>query len=163
MTDTTPTTTPSSNTSSETDPDTSTAEYRGILITGSQLQQVIVPAHETWKAIQACLGGHTFDVVGCRDGIDLYVDDEGMINGSPFNLPLTIIAHTLGSPAALFGDALALSCDKEGNTRALTDEQVQAITNAISSKPSPEVVDAVVATLDVHPAFATIVAMLKAN
>lgn len=140
---------------------TTTAAYRGIHISPTRMQQVAVPAEQTWKAIQAVIGGHSFDVVGCHHGIDLYVDDEGAINGSPFNLPLTIIAHTLGHPAALFGDALALSRDNNGNTRALTDAQVEAITDAINTKLSPEVVDAVVATLEVHLAYASIVAMLK--
>ncbi len=133
---------------------------RGLHITTHHMQQVAVPTVETWKAIQAAIGGHTFDIVGCRDGIDLHVDDEGAINGSPFNLPLTIIAHALGSPAALFGDALALGVDDEGNSQGLTDEQLQTITEAVE-KPSPETIAAVIKTIDVHPAFTPIVAMLR--
>ena len=138
-----------------------TTSYRGLHIGLDRMQQVEVPAFETWKAIQAAIRGHTFDVVGCRDGIDLHVDDEGAVNGSPFNLPLTIIAHALGSPAALFGEALALSVDEDGNTRGLTDDQVQTITDAIQHKPSPYVIAAVINTLDVSPAFAPIIAMLR--
>ena len=118
--------------------DTAPAAYRGFRISPTRMQQVAVPAGQTWKAIQAVIGGHTFDVVGCAGGIDLYVDDEGAVNGSPFNLPLTIIAHRLGHPAALFGDALALSRDDDDNTRALTEHQVKAITDAINTKPSSE-------------------------
>lgn len=139
----------------------STNTYRGILIGLDKLQQVTVPTDETWKAIQQALGADHFDIVGCRDGIDLYVDDEGAINGSPFNLPLTIIAHTLGSPAALFGAGLALSVDDDGETRGLSDEQAKTVTDAIEQKPSPDIIDAVVATLDVHPAFLPIIAMLR--
>ena len=140
---------------------TDTATHRGILIGADQLQQVTVPAEQTWKAIQQAIDARNFDVVRCRDGIDLYVDDEGAINGAPFNLPLTIIAHALGHPAALFGSALALTADDEGDTQGLSDEQAKAVTDAIGQKPSPEVVDAVVATLSVHPAFLPIIAMLR--
>ncbi len=140
---------------------TTTDTHRGILIGADQLQQVTVPADQTWKAIQQAIDARTIDVVRCRDGIDLYVDDEGAINGAPFNLPLTIIAHALGHPAALFGSALALTADDNGDTQGLSDEQAKAVTNAIGQKPSPEVVDAVVATLSVHPAFQPIIAMLR--
>ena len=58
---------------------TATAAYRGIHISPTRMQQVAVPAEQTWEAIQAVIGGHTFDVVGCAGGIDLYVDDEGAI------------------------------------------------------------------------------------
>jgi hypothetical protein len=141
---------------------TTTSTLRGVLIGLDQLGQVTVPAHHTWKAIQTAIGADHFDVVGCRDGIDLYVDDEGAINGSPFNLPLTIIAHALGSPAALFGEALALSVDDNGDTQGLTDEQTKAVIEAIETKPSPDVIDSVISTLSVHPAFQPIIAMLRA-
>jgi len=138
-----------------------TTTYRGILVGVDQLQQVAVPTEKTWEAIQIAIDARNFDVVRCRDGIDLYVDDEGAINGSPFNLPLTIIAHALGHTAALFGSALALTADNDGDTRGLSDAQAKAVTDAIEQKPSPEVVDAVVATLNVHPAFLPIIAMLR--
>lgn len=117
---------------------------------------------ESWKAIQAALGGRTFDVVGCCNGIDLFVDDEGAINGSHFNLPVTVLAHVLGQPAALFGDAVALSTDDEGETHGLSDEQVQIITEAMKTKPTPEVVESIAATLSVHPAFEPIIGALRA-
>ncbi|MCS5735791.1 DUF3846 domain-containing protein [Herbiconiux daphne] len=140
---------------------TNTNTYRGILIGADQLQQVTVPAELTWRAIQQAIDARNFDVVRCRDGIDLYVDDEGAINGAPFNLPLTIIAHALGHPAALFGSALALTADDDGDTTGLSDAQAKVVTDAIEQTPSPEVVDAVVATLRVHPAFLPIIAMLR--
>jgi hypothetical protein len=140
---------------------TDTATHRGILIGADQLQQVTVPAEQTWKVIQQAIDARNFDVVRCRDGIDLYVDDEGAINGAPFNLPLTITAHALGHPAALFGSALALTADDDGDTHGITDEQAKAVTDAIEQMPSPEVIDAVVATLSVHPAFLPIIAMLR--
>ena len=68
------------------------------------------------------IGCDNFDVVGLEDDIDLFVDDEGAINGSPLNLCLSIVAHTLGTPAVLFGNAVALGCDpKAGESISLTD------------------------------------------
>ncbi|MEV8241989.1 hypothetical protein AB0O90_17220 [Microbacterium testaceum] len=39
---------------------------------------------------------------------------------------------------------------------------MQTITDAIQNKPSPDVIAAVIDTLDVSPAFAPIIAMLRA-
>ena len=142
---------------------TQTTTLRGILISSTEpLQSVDVTTVETWKAIQTTIDARNFDVIGGRDGIDLYVDDEGLINGAAFNLPLTIVAHTLGAPVALFGTGLALSVDDDGETQGLTDEQAQTVTSAIESTPSPEVVDAVVETLSVHPAFLPYIVLLRA-
>ena len=44
----------------------------------------------------ALIGCRTFDVVGLADDIDLFVDDKGLINGSPLNLPATVLTHLLG-------------------------------------------------------------------
>jgi hypothetical protein len=136
---------------------------RGIRIPAlSRAHAIKLPAEDSWVAIQQALGGRNFDVVGCCNGIDLFVDDEGAVNGSAFNLPVTILAHILGHPAALFGDAVALSSDDEGDIHGLSDEQFALITDAMSSKPTPKVVESIASTLSVHSAFDPIVAALRA-
>lgn len=85
--------------------------------------------------IAAAIGCSMFDVVGLADSIDLFVDDEGLINGSPLNLPATVLAHLLGSRTVIFGTAIAVSVNNDGETIGLTDEQLARIQTALAQKP----------------------------
>ena len=98
-----------------------------------------------------------FDVVGLADNIDLFVDDEGLINGSPLNLPATVLAHLLGSPTVIFGTAIAVSVTPDGETIGLTDPQLARIQKALAHKPDEGTVDTLVESLSPFP---TIVSML---
>ena len=106
------------------------------------------------------IGCDNFDVVGLEDDIDLFVDDEGAINGSRLNLRATIIAHVLGRPAVLFGNTVALGCDPTtGDSISLTDIQVHRLTAAIAARPqSEDIIDQLAEGLD---AFPGIVARLR--
>ncbi|KFF58415.1 hypothetical protein JF66_18720, partial [Cryobacterium sp. MLB-32] len=109
---------------------------------------------DTVTSIQNAIGCNNFDVVSLEDDIDLFVDDEGAINGSPLNLGLTIIAHALGTPAVLFGNAIALRCDPNtGDSRSLTVEQLHRLTQAIETKPGPEVIERLSISLAPLPAI----------
>ncbi|MEB0290587.1 DUF3846 domain-containing protein, partial [Cryobacterium sp. 10C2] len=85
--------------------------------------------------ICAAIGCRMFDVVGLVDSIDLFVDDEGLINGSTLNLPATVLAHRLGSPTVIFGTAIAVSVTPDGETVGLTDSQLTTIQKAFAQKP----------------------------
>ena len=61
-----------------------------------------LPADSIGTSICATIGCSMFDVVALQDEIDLFVDDEGLINGSPLNLPATVLTHLLGSPTVIF-------------------------------------------------------------
>ena len=74
--------------------------------------------------ISAAIGCSMFDVVGLADNIDLFVDDEGLINGSPLNLPATVLAHLFDSPTVIFGTAIAVSVTPDGETIGLTDRSL---------------------------------------
>ena len=108
--------------------------------------------------ITAALGCRMFDVVGLQDDIDLFVDDEGLINGSTLNLPATVLAHRLGRPTVIFGTAIAVSVTRDGETVGLTDAQYARIQETFAQKPDAGTVDALVASLSPVP---TVVSMLR--
>lgn len=108
-----------------------------------------------------CIDAQWFDVVSLDHNIDLYVDDEGAINGSTLNLPATIIAHTLGTPAALFGTAVALGIDNEtGESVGLTDEQTQYIVHALARRPASATVEKLCGTLSPIPQIVDLIRSL---
>ena len=108
--------------------------------------------------ITAAIGCRMFDVVGLEDEIDLFVDDEGLINGSTLNLPATVLAHRLGRPTVIFGTAIAVSVTADGETVGLTDPQLARIQQALAQKPDAGTVDALVESLSPFP---TVVSMLR--
>lgn len=140
---------------------TTTDQLRAVRITTRTLGHIHISGRDTLASIQNAVGCRTFDVVSVDGGIDFFVDDEGAINGSSFNLPLTVLAHVLGVRAALFGNAVLLGAnDETGETISLTEEQVQRITTAASEKPSPAVLEQLTETLAAHPAALAIIAGL---
>ena len=108
--------------------------------------------------IVAAIGCRMFDVVGLEDDIDLFVDDEGLINGSTLNLPATVLAHRLGRPTVIFGTAIAVSVNGDGETVGLTDAQLARIQTALAQKPDARTVDTLVESLSPFP---TVVSMLR--
>jgi len=108
--------------------------------------------------IIAAIGCRMFDVVGLEDEIDLFVDDEGLINGSTLNLPATVLAHRLGRPTVIFGTAIAVSVTGDGETVGLTDAQLARIQESFAQKPDAGTVDTLVDSLSPFP---TVVSMLR--
>ena len=108
--------------------------------------------------IAAAIGCSMFDVVGLTDDIDLFVDDEGLINGSPLNLPATVLAHLLGSRTVIFGTAIAVSVNDSGETIGLTDHQLARIQTGLAQKPDHLTIEKLVESLSPFP---TIVSMLR--
>ena len=87
---------------------THTTQLRALRITPEQIEHTIIDHGRTLDALHESIGCDNFDVVGLEDDIDLFVDDEGAINGSPPNLRVTIMAHSLVTPAVLFGNTVVL-------------------------------------------------------
>ena len=108
--------------------------------------------------ISAAIGCRMFDVVGLEDEIDLFVDDEGLINGSTLNLPATVLAHRLGRSTVIFGTAIAVSVTGDGETVGLSDAQLARIQESLAQKPDAGTVDKLVETLSPFP---TVVSMLR--
>lgn len=121
----------------------------GVLLHHGRITRTTItstPTTPQFRAIQQTLNVHTFDVFGLTCGIDLFIDDEGAINGSPLNLAATVLAHTLGPGAILFGSALLLAADNHGATISLMPDQEQAITTALTA-PGPDVLATIAHTL----------------
>ena len=124
----------------------------GVRISDCHIATVTIQSGDTVTSLQEAIDCRWFDVVSLGHGIDLFVDDEGAINGSTLNLPATIIAHTLGVPAALFGTAIALgSDDASGESLSLNDEQTQLIVHALARRPDPATVERLCETLSPLP------------
>lgn len=108
--------------------------------------------------IAAAIDCRMFAVVDLADSIDLFVDDEGLINGSTLNLPATVLAHLLGNPTVIFGTAIAVGTNPEGQTVGLSDSQFARVQKAFAQKPDPGTVDTLIESLSPFP---TIVSMLR--
>ena len=136
-----------------------TTSIRSITINPTEtITTLNLPADSIGTSICATIGCSMFDVVTLQDEIDLFVDDEGLINGSTLNLPATVLAHRLGRPTVIFGTAIAVSVNGDGETVGLTDAQLARIQTALAQKPDARTVDTLVESLSPFP---TVVSMLR--
>lgn len=98
--------------------------------------------------LYAAINCRTFDVVSLEHGIDLFVDDEGLINRSRLNLALTIIAFQLGAPTPIFGNGVLIGGDdRTGKTVNLTRAQLDSIQTALNTPPDDATTAAIAAAL----------------
>lgn len=111
-------------------------------------------SNDTGRSLCNAIGCDLFDVVSLDEGIDLFVDDEGINRGAPLNLVATVLAHVLGSRAVLFGTAVAVSTDAAGETIGLSPAQTSRITDALQHRPAPATIDALADSLAPFPAIA---------
>lgn len=137
---------------------TANTPIKGILISAGNAYDITLHSEDRVKAIAEAVGCEVFTVVGLAEGIDLFVDDEGLINGSPLNMALTVLTHKLGNNEVLFGNGLVVSVDDEGETVSLTERQREVVVEALSSKPDSETVDRLCESLSPLPG---ILAMLR--
>lgn len=127
--------------------------FSGILITPGEAQDVTIDSDDNVTAIQRVVDCDCFTVVGLKDGIDLYVDDEGLINGSELNLALTIVAHRLGVPMVLFGNDLAVSVNDDGETVSLNPAQRTLVAEALCTKPDAATIERLADSFAPSPAL----------
>ena len=93
-----------------------------------------------------------FDIVSLDHGIDVVVDDEGMLQPHPqLNLALTIIIHALGGRTAICGNGILVGSTDEGETVSLTDEQRAIINRVFDHGVDKEVTAAIHHTLSPVP------------
>ena len=88
------------------------------------VEGVVVDVSESRLAgMRAQIGCDLVDVVALDDGIDMWIDDEGLYRSVP-NPVATVMAPMLGYATQRFhGTALFLAVDGEGATRSLSPEQ----------------------------------------
>ncbi|MBF4592043.1 DUF3846 domain-containing protein [Curtobacterium sp. VKM Ac-1395] len=103
-----------------------------------------LPGKETLDGLYTAIGCRAFDVVRLEDAIDMWVDDEGLINGSDFNLSATIIANRLGHPGTvLFGSAVIAGGNEEGDTIGLTESQAAAVLRTLAPQADDGIADTI--------------------
>lgn len=98
--------------------------------------------------------GTGYRSVTLENGIALLVDEDAARGVSTLNGWATIIAHTLGGTAVVFGSALAFGIDTRGQLRTVTtlrDDQLHRLARAVVGPPSADVLDALIASLAPYP------------
>lgn len=133
---------------------------RGIVMTPDGRTERVDFLGKTGDAIRERIGCRAFDVVGLDHELDMFVDDEGAINGSPLNLAATIVAHVLGTTAMIFGTVAIFGVDqRHGDTVSLTDLQIARVLRVMRSKPDTATIDRLCQSLALLP---SVVALLRA-
>lgn len=112
-------------------------EIQVLLITpqGAITDEVIGTEEDgsTLRGMYRLIECQTVSVVSLKGGFDMWVDDEGALNGSVLNPLATFVAVLLGAPSQYYlGNALFAGFDTEGNTTCLSDDQRAVIHNALS-------------------------------
>lgn len=81
----------------------------------------VVTIEKGLEALQREVGGY-IDVVGLESGVDAYVNDEGLLEGLPFNraLPTSYGARMV----PIVGPIIVAGHDEEGDTVSLTPTQL---------------------------------------
>ncbi|MBX3196268.1 MAG: DUF3846 domain-containing protein [Microbacteriaceae bacterium] len=120
----------------------------GMRLGGGVAERVALDALNLGDSIRREIDCRSFDVVGLRGHLDLFVDDEGAINGSELNLPLTKTAHMLGTPTVLYGAGVFVGIDKtDGSSVSLTETQFAILRDAMQTRPSFELLNKLAASL----------------
>lgn len=79
------------------------------------------------KNMQALVGG-LIEAVALKEGVDLWVNEEGLLNESELNM---VLLQNGAAQAYYAGDAFFASVNDEGETIGLTDKQKQWIRDNI--------------------------------
>jgi hypothetical protein len=98
-----------------------------VSIDGS-IQDVRIPATEgapDFMGITNAVGCDVFDVVGLPDGIDVFVDDEGLYRAEYNPVLSEMVREKLGAPLGyrLHGTGVFLGSNDDGDTLSLTPAQ----------------------------------------
>lgn len=88
----------------------------------------------TLDALRAGVGGGWIDLVRLveptedKPGLDLYVDDEGLLKRQAFNPQATILVlHYTQMATPLVGDAVVCASKRDGSNVGLTQEQIDSL------------------------------------
>ena len=86
----------------------------------------------TLRGMYRLIGCQTVSVVSLDGAADMWVDDEGALNGSPINLLATWVAVLLGAPRQYYLGTALFTGHRGSDTTPLTDEQRGVIHAALS-------------------------------
>jgi hypothetical protein len=98
-----------------------------IVITTEEKVREVPLKGDTLHFLYEQIGCSTVDCVRLADGLDMWVDDEGLYT-SEVNWLATMLAHTFGFLGeAIYGDVVLADGNSEGETIALSDEALFAL------------------------------------
>lgn len=98
------------------------------------------------RELQAGVGGMV-DVVGLPEGIDMWVNDEGMYTES-VNAAASLLLGYLGGQPVIWGAVMFAAHDDEGETTALSAEQIAALAVWCEAADADEVAPLIAACAD---------------
>jgi hypothetical protein len=97
---------------------------------------VDLDAGESSAVIREAVGCQWFEHVAVTDGLSVWVDEEGLLNGLRPNVFASALAIAAGGPAHLYvGDALFTAGAEDGELLGLTEDQVEALRSWLSAAP----------------------------
>ena len=87
------------------------------------------PGGDHLRAMYDQIGCDLVECVGLRDGLDMWVDEEGKLKDSwNLNLAATAVLQRHGVPDLVAGTALLTGgADEEGNTLGISDEAADEV------------------------------------
>lgn len=99
------------------------------------LVDVVLPAGRVLEGLYRVIGCRCVDVVRLGEGLDMWVDDEGMINGTASG-PATRLARSYGHIwQPYFGVAVVTGgADPEGNTLSLDTRKAQGLRELLARR-----------------------------
>lgn len=105
---------------------------KAVIIKANKEREVVEFSPETcYTTLRDAVGGLIDCVSLPSQGLDLWVNDEGLLEGLPINPVASALWYGEGylkEPQPLVGDVIITGvADDEGNTQGLTDEQVQGL------------------------------------
>ncbi|WP_328898548.1 DUF3846 domain-containing protein [Streptomyces sp. NBC_00441] len=105
-----------------------------LLVRPSGLFQLLDwPGTNSLKTLYDAIGCRHVDVADITPALSMWVDDEGVINNSPINIPATWLFQSQGTPRQpYFGNAVFTGgTDFRGDTRGLTEDQLLTLVVAL--------------------------------
>lgn len=103
------------------------------LTTDGQRIGIKYTADQSYEVISQAVGGW-IECVGLTPTLDMWVNEEGKLDGLPYNPDATAIFWShFGMSDVIVGDVLFTSHNEEGDTTALENEQMQYLEQFLGS------------------------------
>lgn len=103
--------------------------YALLLRTDGSFELLDWPQKKGLQTLYAAIDCRTVDAVDLSDQLTMWIDDEGVINGSPVNRAATLLYAAHRPPHQhYYGHAVITGgTDRHGNTLGLTQDQATAL------------------------------------
>lgn len=101
------------------------AEIRILQLKVDDIEGNVVIKENDYKSSQELVGGY-IECLAIDKDIDLWLNEEGKLNGLPFNFGLLQDGELVD---VIVGDVFFSSHDRHGNTTSLNDKQIEKISN----------------------------------